>query len=58
MDGMDDGDGDDDDEMEKASLGLGLRLVVLMERGNWLVSKLLLPLGKREGWWLPLACRV
>lgn len=50
---MDDGDSDDD-EMEKASLGL----VVLMERGNWLVSKLLLPLGKREGWWLPLACRV
>jgi hypothetical protein len=39
--------------------GFGFGLVVFNGKRQLTSSKLLLPLGKREGWWwLPLACRV
>jgi hypothetical protein len=55
--GKGDGDGDDDDdddEMEKARFWVGCFIGT-----RQLTSKVsyFLPLGKREGWWLPLACR-
>jgi hypothetical protein len=55
--GKGDGDGDDDDdddEMEKARFWVGC-----FNGTRQLTSKVsyFLPLGKREGWWLPLACR-